>query len=157
MEIALYEIDSIFKNVSFITFNYDRCIEHFLFHSIRDYYGIDENRMRELMGGLRVFHPYGAVGLLPWQTGPGEGVPFGGIEYSPKLLPISRQIKTFTERVEDDAALTVIRNEVAEAEVVVFLGFAFLEENMKLISPGHPTKAKRVFATAHGILIVIAK
>jgi hypothetical protein len=78
-------------------------------------------------------------------------VPFGGNEYGLKLLPIARQIKTFTERLEDDGALAAIRNEVAEAEVVVFLGFAFYEQNMELINPSSQTKAKRVFATAYGI------
>lgn len=28
------EVDSVFDNVSIITFNYDRCIEHFLYHAI---------------------------------------------------------------------------------------------------------------------------
>jgi hypothetical protein len=34
---------------------------------------------------------------------------------------------------------------------VVFLGFAFYEQNMELINPIIPTKAKRIFATAWGI------
>ncbi len=37
------DVGNIFRNVSFITFNYDRCIEHYLFHAIRVSYSISQN------------------------------------------------------------------------------------------------------------------
>jgi hypothetical protein len=53
--------------------------------------------------------------------------------------------------MEDDAALTAIRREVHEAETIVFLGFAFHELNMELLSPEEPSIVKRFFGTAKGI------
>ena len=47
--------------------------------------------------------------------------------------------------------MTEIRREVLEAEIIVFLGFAFHQQNMRLIDPDIKGNAKRVFATASGI------
>lgn len=141
-------IASLFENTSFIVFNYDRCIEHFLAISLQNYYGISDTEAQEITKKLAILHPYGLVGNLPWQR---EAIPFGA-EVAPHLmLTISSQIKTFTERVTDEAALAAIRQQVQEAETIVFLGFAFHELNMQLLKPETTSRAKRVFATAWGI------
>jgi hypothetical protein len=49
------------------------------------------------------------------------------------LLEIAHQINTFTEQQEDNEKLAIIRRTVQEAEVIVFLGFAFHERNMELL------------------------
>lgn len=136
--------------VSFITFNYDRCIEYFLFHSLQNYYGIPNTEAAELVGRLKIFHPYGVVGHLPWQS-PEGAVPFGGKTSGATLLSLSSQIKTFTERVEDEAIITEIRQLMSDANIVIFLGFAFHSQNMELIKPLNPGNVTRVFATAKGI------
>jgi hypothetical protein len=59
------DVDTIFDNVSIITFNYDRCIEHYLYHAIQNYYAIVD--VERLMKRLKIYHPYGVVGSLPWQ------------------------------------------------------------------------------------------
>jgi hypothetical protein len=146
--VTIDEVEHIFRNISIITFNYDRCIEHFLFHALRTYFGIDEARCIALLQSLRVFHPYGAVGTLPWQVG-GDGVGFGANRSD--LLNLAGQIRTFTECLEDAPEVDAMRNRVKEAEVVVFLGFAFHRLNMELITPRAPTKATRIYATAKGI------
>ena len=66
-------------------------------------------------------------------------------------MSLSEQIKTYTERVEDVVAITELRQVVQEAEIIVFLGFAFHQQNMRLIKPTTRGNAKRVFATARGI------
>jgi hypothetical protein len=40
---------------------------------------------------------------------------------------------------------------VRKAEVIVFLGFGFHQQNLELVRPEDPSDAKRVFATALGI------
>ena len=61
------EIYSIFDNVSFVVFNYDRCVEHYLHNSLKNYYGIGNSVATEILSGLNIHHPYGVVGALPWQ------------------------------------------------------------------------------------------
>ena len=125
------EVDSVFDNVSIITFNYDRCIEHFLYHAIQNYFGF--NDMARLMQKLKIFHPYGVVGPLPWQAP--RTVSFGGDARNRNLIDIANEIRTFTERVEgNDPALASIRQQMQEAETVVFLGFGYHSLNMELLA-----------------------
>lgn len=142
-----------FQAISFIVFNYDRCIEHFLFHSLQNYYGVSAAEATDLLQALKVHHPYGQVGDLPWQVGDREGTPFGSDHEGPNLLSLAGRIKTFTERFEDEAARSEIHTLVLEAETVVFLGFAFHEENVRLIAPSPKGHVGRIFATAKGISV----
>lgn len=144
------EIETVFNNVAFIIFNYDRCIEHFLVNSLQNYFGVSEDTAAGLMNAVTILHPYGIVGQLPWQDGVANGVPFGQPQGGPRLLDIAGQIKTFTERVQEAAVLAEIRGQVQAAETIVFLGFAFHDINMELLKPSGASKVKRVFATAKG-------
>ncbi len=144
-------ISNIFGSVAFIAFNYDRCIEHFLFHSLQNYYHVEPVEAAGIMQVLRIIHPYGVAGHLPWQLNNGGGVPFGNSQRGKELLALAGQIKTFTESFKDYALITDIHRLVRDAETVVFLGFAFHPQNMDLIQPPKPSNAKHVFATAKGI------
>ena len=55
-----------FKSFALIVFNYDRCIEHFLFHSLQNYYKITGPEAAEIISNLEIHHPYGTAGDLPW-------------------------------------------------------------------------------------------
>jgi hypothetical protein len=114
-------------------------------------YALSPERAQEVLRRLRIFHPYGTVGLLPVKDVP-NGVPFGGYEHRGDLLAeIAKGIRTFTEQVHDVDVVASLRNEVMEAEAIVFLGFAFYRQNMELIRPEGSAVAKRVYATAYGI------
>ena len=143
-------INQLFEDVYCITFNYDRCIEHFFFHALQNYYNIKPDEAAGIMQGFKIFHPYGMVGRLPWQGGR-VSTPFGADVSGRDLLSLAEQIKTYTERIEDEEAITEMRQLVQKAKVIVFLGFAFHQQNMRLIKPDQKSKAKRVFATARGI------
>lgn len=60
------EINNIFSNVSFINFNYDRCVEHFIFHAIKNYYSLSLSETQDVLELLKIIHPYGQIGKLPW-------------------------------------------------------------------------------------------
>lgn len=141
-----------FENVSFITFNYDRCIEHFLVQALKNYYNFDDVAAQALVQQVPIIHPYGRVGCLPWQAG-NSRIAFGGHNHDrgDELLAVSAQVKTFTERIEDEAALQAMRRCVQEAETIVFLGFAYHPMNLALIAPEERSNAKRIFGTAKGM------
>lgn len=148
--LAKGDVERIFDQVSFITFNYDRSLEQYLYHSLRNYYALSAEVSRKIMKTVKIFHPYGVCGALPWEM-PEKNIPYGGGLEARSLLEISSQIRTFTERVEDEAALAAIRAEVDMAEVAVFLGFAYHEQNMELMQGNGGKPGARVYATALGI------
>lgn len=143
------QINNIFHNLEIINFNYDRCLEHYLPHSLAAYYGLDINHVRNIMPSLKIHRPYGIVGKLPWQEGEIADTPFG--ESSPqKMTELVQQIRTFTERVGEETELTAIRETIANADRIVFLGFAFHRQNLELLSQ-HVKKHTEIIATAYQI------
>ncbi len=143
------------SRVRIVTFNYDRTLEHFLYHSIQNYYGTKPERAAEILSHLSIFHPYGKVGALPWQSA-GTAVPFGGGISSSTLTQVAETLRTFTEGTsETESQIEQIRNSVFEAETLVFLGFAFHELNLRLLFGSLrevPVRhSKQVFGTAMGL------
>ncbi|MER9886820.1 hypothetical protein NKJ48_14205 [Mesorhizobium sp. M0114] len=137
--------------ITFIIFNYDRCVEHYLYWAIRLTYGLTQLDAAGLMKNLTIHHPYGSVGPLPWQDDQAPvyfGNPPNG-EVSPWVA--AGRIKTFTEGIGSNEH-TAIQQAVFDAHMVIFLGFGFHYLNMSLLTPTEnppPTfeGAKRYFGT----------
>ena len=142
-------LGDIFKHLTIVNFNYDRCIEHFLFHAIQAWSLKNEQEVAQLMKGLKIYHPYGSVGDLPWQSK--EGIEFGAEADGFGLLKSSSRIRTFNEEVEDQTKIGEIRDAMCTASRIIFLGFHFHPQNMELITPpnAHSSAASQeAYATA---------
>ncbi|OGW41085.1 MAG: hypothetical protein A2Y97_12290 [Nitrospirae bacterium RBG_13_39_12] len=144
-------------SIALIVFNYDRCIEHFLYNSFQNYYGFKPDEAGRLVNEMEIYHPYGVVGCLPWQScQDSQAIKYGENPYSEQLLNLASQIKTFTEGTDPNLSeILAIREKMVKADEIVFLGFAFHELNMKLMMPDSSevdsTKAISFFGTAQGI------
>lgn len=146
--IDLDEIESVFDKVSFITFNYDRCIQKFLHVSLQKYYGVDSGRAANLISKLEIIHPYGSIGLLPFEGGPSV-VPYGARLDEAALIKAAGRIRTFTEQLKEEDSLRAIHESVLRAETIVFLGFGFHPQNMELLDVGAGSSVRRAFATSY--------
>jgi hypothetical protein len=65
-----------FQSITLIIFNYDRCIEHFIYCALQNYYKISEAEATEIVKNMNIYHPYGNVGTLPWMSRDGA-IEFG--------------------------------------------------------------------------------
>lgn len=142
------------EKITLIVFNYDRCIEHFLYHALQNYYTISSDEAAKLVNGINIYHPYGNVGALPWQAS--EAVGFGVEPGSKQLLMLPQRIKTFAEGTDPESSEVLeIKKRVGQADKIVFMGFAFHKLNMNLISPAgtefHTGRPKQCFATTFGV------
>ncbi len=149
------QLEERLKSVAFVIFNYDRCIEHYLYYALQNYYKLSDARVAELLNGTHFYHPYGSIGSLPWQ-GQRNVAAFGEDLYPDSLLDNARQIKTFTEGTDPESSeVCAIRDAVATSDNLLFLGFAFHKLNMQLISPEATVmddiSQKCAFATAFGL------
>jgi hypothetical protein len=140
-----------FENVSFIVFNYDRCLQAFLARALQVYFQISEGAAHDIVRNVRFFHPYGNLGgMFP---GDSPHLPFGADDYD--LRQLAESINTFSESATDDEILRAVRDEIREAETLVFLGFGFHDQNMEILSlPAPPIThpaAVRVLATTYGM------
>lgn len=143
-----------FSSVSLIIFNYDRCIEHFLFNAVRDYYQLPDKEAATVVQAIHIYHPYGSVGQLSWQNAQ-RGIEFGATPQAEHLLAASERIRTFTEGTDPEGSeIHAIRQHMRSASRVLFIGFAFHRLNMQLISPNGSDRgvgAPQCFATTLGI------
>lgn len=134
------------SSITLIVFNYDRCIEHYLYHSIQNYYGLYADDASSLVSSMKIYHPYGMVGSLPW-TGVQTQMKFGAEPDVQDLIRLAGQIKTFTEGTDpEESDIREIRNQVANADTLVFLGFAYHKQNLDLLqlSPDLKNSRKRI-------------
>ena len=145
------------SKVAIICFNYDRCIEHFLYLSLQNYYNMQPEEASATLKHLEIYHPYGMVGKLPWQSDKIDGFEFGDTPNSMQLLAIASELRTFTEGIDPlNSNISAIRAILSSAHRIAFLGFAFHRLNIELLFPKQADGRKnqrdcRVYATAHGI------
>jgi hypothetical protein len=148
------ELKSRFQSITLIIFNYDRCVEHFIFHALQSLYKISETEAADLVKSLNIYHPYGHVGFLPWWQS-NDSMGFGQNPNSQQLLDLAKKIKTFTEGNDPKASeIAEIKEHMASASHLIFLGFAFHKLNMQLIAPSRTEEefnVVRCFATAFEI------
>jgi hypothetical protein len=152
---SLQDLKSRLASICLIIFNYDRCVEHYIYHWIQNYYGIVASDAAKLLKEIEIYHPYGTVGSLPC-LGSGNTIEFGVKPHATKLLGLASQIKTFTEGTDEESSdILSIRQHVKTSPRLVFLGFAFHRINMKLLFP-EPEETvsnanRKIFGTAFGL------
>ncbi|THD35063.1 MAG: hypothetical protein E7773_11400 [Sphingomonas sp.] len=142
-------VDGVFERASFVIFNYDRCIEEFLVTALQRRFAIDRGRAVKALARCNIIHPYGQVGaFFPDQPG---YVPFGKLDDQQVLPEVAAGIRTFTEAMEESIA-DAVKDCIAAAETIVFMGFGWLAQNMELLGVGNRvTNATKVFATTMGM------
>src|SRR5262245_16819274 len=142
-------LDAMLSNLAIINFNYDRCVEHFLFHALIDWSNRGEGGIAELLNKrLMIYHPYGRVAPLPWQAR--DGVGFGAEIDEHTLAKCSSGIRTFNEELEDREQLAKIQSIITNFDRIVFLGFHFHNQNVALLQARQNAGArnKQAFPTA---------
>jgi len=137
------------NNISFITFNYDRSLEHYLHKSLK--YSFSECKEREIKDAIENFnfiHVYGKIADLNWEDSELK------FQYKDKAFvdyfeALSKNIRVIYDDRNKQAE--EIQNEIYQANRIFFLGFGFAEENLDAIEfkgslkPGHS-----IFATTLG-------
>jgi hypothetical protein len=152
---SVNELPSRLRRVAVICFNYDRCIEQFMYLALQAYYKITETEAKEALDRLTIIHPYGAAGKLPWEEG-GQKCAFGNKPETRALLSIAGQIKTFTEGTDlTTSRISEVRSLLRHARSVAFLGFGFHRLNLELLYSEEPDHGESVscdvFATTYSM------
>jgi len=137
--VSAEDIESVFQDVSFIVFNYDRCLEYFLIWALQMVFDCTEQQAAKIVQNANIYHPYGSLGLLPRMDSSSEPtLEFGAERFD--LLEIAKRIVTYGEQIEENEGLNAARSWVDEAQQVVFLGFGFHPQNSRLIVPQAKSK-----------------
>ncbi|MEP6840205.1 MAG: hypothetical protein ABJA75_19270, partial [Bradyrhizobium sp.] len=130
----------IFEKCTFVVFNYDRAIEHFFVHALQRVYDIDLDEALEIVDQARIFHAYGMTG----RYGVGRDTASYGAEKINYCEIGVTSIKTYTETIESEE----IRQAIAAAQSIVFLGLAYHDQNLRLLCTDGQLQVKDVLGTA---------
>ena len=137
--------------VSFVTFNYDRSFEFFLWRALCNYYeGIQEQEANNIMNKLKVIHVHGKLGDLPWQNPTSR-------HYIPMIDQLNlglaaNGIVNFNDVDGSYSGYKEARNEIREAKNINFIGFGFHTLNLsRIIEENCLDGNKTILTTALGI------
>jgi len=126
------ELTSLFEKdqVSFITFNYDRSLEYFLFESFCNSFITKRNELNLLFSKIKIIHVYGKIVPLPWESDHFH-IHYGSSDYFGFLDFLANSIRIiFDERKSDIQEAQTLIN---EASKIFFLGFGYADENLKAL------------------------
>lgn len=146
-------LPTFFDRATFVVFNYDRCVEHYFEHSLRNYFGLSQGQAEGMVRSCRIIHPYGTLGPWGWPGTNPDALAFGasgaGLSFSSKgLLTVAeRDLRTYSEYIEDAAEVQRNQAMLHATDTIVYLGFAFHQQNVQLLSKIVPHKRCRVLAT----------
>lgn len=147
------------NKVSFLTFNYDRSFDHYLFTSVKHAYGIKgDGECRRIVNSIPIIHLHGQIGKLPWQVN-NENIESGreydsgyrslrilkdvaslktGSELREAISDIrreSKQIKIIHEKeLDGDEGFKKAHTLLINAERIYFLGFGYNDENLRRLN-----------------------
>jgi len=146
------------NEVDFITFNYDRSLDQFLYESLTyAFYDVYSNTYKEIIEQLnkrRLIHVYGQIGPLEWQGSP--NLPYGKDPNS--VWPrFASHLKIIYE-AEHTSEVEEARKLIQKAQRIFFLGFGFAKENLEILQIPNILESQKIYGTAFGLTsIEIAK
>jgi len=136
------------NNVSIITFNYDRSIEHYFFTALKCRSNKSEKECAKILEAIPIIHVHGRLGALPWQEESGR-------PYEPRCFrnvkKVSEQIKVIRKDIDKSSEFECAYDfYLSSAEKIIFLGFGYHEANLRRLRIGD-LKRKTMIGTCYGL------
>ena len=117
------------NSLSVITFNYDRSFEYYLQRVLSATHGAAEQEVLEAIRSVPIVHVHGTLGAL--SSLDENHRPYEKALTSASLLTAAKSIRIVSETVPQDALFQEARSLLSEAEIVLFLGFGFHQQNVE--------------------------
>jgi hypothetical protein len=118
------------NQVSIVTFNYDRSLEHYLFTCLSNSFNLDVKASAKLVNAIPITHLHGILGRLPWQEGQGDPKPYDGAISKDAIRTGRDGIRVIHEGRYDDPPMRAAQEIINAADRLVFLGFGYHEANL---------------------------
>lgn len=133
-EYIFTKMDTNFDNwennkVSFITFNYDRSLEHYFFESLKAKYGKSDEECAVKLNKIPIIHVHGQLGVLPWQEGESREYFHKPDEFM--LKKTTEQIYIVSEVEDTNSEFKKAYDCMKDAKRIYFLGFGYNDTNLR--------------------------
>ena len=139
------------NKISFITFNYDRSLENMLYtyldKSFNDYENKDEI-MSEIKA-IKIYHIFGRIFGMDWENNRVK-IPYKRSNLlKVDLTTFYHDILLIHEKKKLANIINEIKDEILSAKRIIFLGFGYRDDNMKLLDfPNILKPGQKVYGTA---------
>ncbi len=123
------------NQLSIITFNYDRSLEHYFFNKLMTRWGKrDPGECKEMLSNIPIIHVYGKLAPLPWQDSP--GIPYDldldkiGYDAHVYISKAYEQIKIMSDDETDSEEFDEAFWTLEKGDRIFFLGFGYNKRNL---------------------------
>ena len=123
------EIGESFSNLSIITFNYDRSLEYFFYHALKNSFGLDSDECRSMISRLNIIHFYGQLGALKEIEPTGRN--FKNKLGKAGLVKCIEGINLIRDGQNQQSSDESLDEYLSEAKRIFFLGFGYDGINLK--------------------------
>ncbi len=152
--------DKASNNVTFVTFNYDRSLEQFIYRMLLQTYQLHPTTAGKIVETADIRHVYGTVGAWspPFATPKLMGRPFGSRNGLDLLYDGSEQewarmlasISTYTEEIRPETT-RAIQATIGDAKQLYFMGMGYHSQNMEILLPKKNLDAHTIAGTGVGL------
>jgi hypothetical protein len=144
------------NKVAFITFNYDRSLEYFLYDSFFHSFNQKEVDMRKYIDGLIPFpiiHVYDTVGALNLSDWFSHSIDYQGrFNNFSSIEARSKDIRVIGEDRAGEEMRKQVKKLLVDYKRIFFLGFSYAQENLDAIDlPNEINENWNIFGTAKGM------
>lgn len=110
------------NKISFISFNYDLSLEHYLYQSIASTFDLTEEQSSQIFSSFNIVHLHGKLSVEPWDK-----------SYKPKIdiVQAAEGIKIISDEIVDDKDFVKAHQLLAKAKRIYFLGFGYHRVNVE--------------------------
>jgi hypothetical protein len=147
-------VDEFEKNqLTIITYNYDRSLEHFLITALHNSYeSVTYQDAYQMVSKIPIVHLHGALGDIPASVGDVRGFVrhYRAEPNTANVRAAAQGVKIIHEDIGNDPEFAKANQMIDEAELICFLGFGYDETNLQRLNNRHK-KGKPIYGTTPGL------
>jgi hypothetical protein len=137
------------NNLSVITFNYDRSLEHYLLTTLQNAHGRSREECTTALRKIRIVHVYGQLGRHAYAER--------------EARPYNPDNRTYNRAVHAAEGITLLHDKIKpeleaahqalrDAERVCFLGFGYHDLNLQRLNLSDSSHNRNIFGSAQGFV-----
>jgi len=155
------DYNKFFNNkVAFISFNYDRSLEYYLYNSFYHSFNQESNSIRTINNYIpfKIIHVYGSVGplsLLNWYNNQITPTPDYARTYNNRYIVVQKRsegIRVIGDERNDESINEQIKKLFQDYKRIFFLGFGYAPENLDILDlPNNIDSQSAIYGSAKGM------
>lgn len=141
------------NELSILTYNYDRSLEHFLSVALENDYRLKVNQVTECLESIPIIHIHGSLGEHPLLTQDGRINEYGRNVTPGALSKCVESMRIVHDDIDQDPTLTRANELLVQAKRICFLGFGYHPINLSrlLVLPESKDRDLRIYGTTFGM------